>query len=61
MHAQACQLKDTPPFLSQWPETGTHLHSLLSHTDDTASFSVERECVWCEHIPGRLCAACVFM
>lgn len=47
-------------FFSQWPETGTHLHSLLSHSDDTASLSAERECTWCERIPHSLCAACVF-
>lgn len=47
-------------FFSQWPETGTHLHSLLSHSDDTASLSAERECAWCERIPHSLCAACVF-
>ena len=54
-------LKDTPPIFSQSLETATHLHSLLSHSDDTPSLSVERECAWCEHIPPRWCAACVFM
>lgn len=49
--------RHTPRF-SQWPETGAHFDSLLSHSDDTASLSVERECAWCEHIPLCLWTAC---
>lgn len=54
------QLKDTPPFFSQSLETGTHLHSLLSHSDDTASLSVERECCMVRtHTSERVCCMCV--
>ncbi len=54
------KLKGHASFFSQWPETGTHLHSLLSHSDDTASLSVEKGmCVVRTHTSEVVCCMCV--